>query len=217
MDVTFTVLSSTAIRSNESNNALRATLRSKICHQFPSICEYTSKGCVCCHACSLESKRLNTLKHFLDHFHQRAVSRVHHKRDLGITRARNRDYEHVAFSFCPTRSVVSQECKIKKCIRTSESSRCAQIKDQGSPLPTRNNPASSANTSSTTSALGRLLTPGAAFATLLLRALLENHFFRTTTTASGFERATCVETRPRNKDATAATCLNFSASRSFCF
>ena len=103
----------------------------------------------------------------------------------------------------------------KKCIRTSESSRVGARRSRVT-ASTRNNPA--CYHLSTTSALGRLLTPGAASATLLLRALLEQLLFQDIShSQSASDCVTCVETRPRNEDAPAATCLNFYASRSFCF
>lgn len=156
----------------------------------------------------------------LDRFHQRAGSRIYHKRKLDIARARNRDYEHVAFSFCP-QEVWCRKNVTKKCIRTSDSSRCARrsrIKGHRFQLETiplrRRTP-------------HRPLQPWGDYSRRvphLPRCYCE-HTARSCSSpgrrhslaVSGAECATFVETRPRNKDATAATCLNFSASRSFCF
>ena len=64
---------------------------------------------------------------------------------------------------------VAKNVTTKKCIRTSESSRVGARRSRVT-ASTRNNPA--CEHLSTTSALGRLLTPGAAFATLPLRGAL---------------------------------------------
>ena len=85
---------------------------------------------------------------------------------LALSCAKHRDFEHVAF-----RKLWCRKNVTKKCIRTSESSRVGARRSRVT-ASTRNNPA--CEHLSTTSALVRLLTPGAAFATLLLRgALLE--------------------------------------------
>jgi hypothetical protein len=112
--------------------------------------------------------------------HQRAGCRAHHKLEvlhIIISCAKNRDYEHVAFLKLWCRKNVT-----KKCIRTSESSRCARRSRVTA--STRNNPASSsAEHLSTTSALGRLdYSRQAPHLPRSLRALPAQFFSRTTTT-----------------------------------
>ena len=93
---------------------------------------------------------------------------AHHKLKIGTTCAMDLDYEHVAFLSC-SQTVWCRKNVTKKCIRTSESSRVGARRSRVT-ASTRNNPA--CEHLSTTSALGRLLTPGAAFATLPLRGAL---------------------------------------------
>lgn len=110
-----------------------------------------------------------------------------------MTCAIDRDYEHVAFLSCPQKVWCRKECnKEMHQNKRVESSRCAQIKGHRFHS---NNPACCHL--STTSALGILLTPGAAFATLLLRALLEQLLLQNNDigrSQSGLECATCVGT-----------------------
>lgn len=128
------------------------------------------------------------------------------------------NYEHVAFPKVWCRKNVT-----KKCIRTSESSRCARrsrIKGHRFQLETiplrRRTPRHLIDHFSLgeiTHARRRIC--HVAIASTLLEAASSGK--RHLLAVSGSECATCVETRPRNKDATAATCLNFYDSRSFCF